>query len=226
MESTKSTKRKTKSAGIDNQAILEAYKLHFLKEGKQPASIYAFCETLGIREEAFYDHFSSFDVIDQAIWKTFATTTVQHLKADATFSEFSAREKMLTFYFALAEILKSNRSYILLTTKHHKFPEFNPIYIRDFKSAFETFVEQIINEGISREEVAKRPFVDKRYPNLFWMHMTFFILFWRDDFSKGFEKTDAFVEKSINLAFDLIGKGALDSAIDFLKFLYQTKAHA
>jgi AcrR family transcriptional regulator len=224
MESTKSSKKKTNKA-IDDQAILEAYKHHLLKEGKQPASIYSFCAALDIKEEVFYDHFGSFDAIDKAIWKAFATSTLQKLNADAAFAEFSAREKLLTFYFALAEVLKSNRSYILLVTKHHKFPEFNPAYIKDFKTSFESFVEQIIGEGISREEVAKRPFVDKRYPNLFWIHMTFFLMFWKDDNSKGFEKTDAFVEKSINLAFDLIGKGAIDSAIDFLKFLYQAKAH-
>ncbi|GCC53117.1 TetR/AcrR family transcriptional regulator [Chryseotalea sanaruensis] len=225
MESTKSSKKKTSKA-IDDQAILEAYKHHLLKEGKQPASIYSFCAALDIKEEVFYDHFGSFDAIDKAIWKAFATSTLQKLNADAAFAEFSAREKLLTFYFALAEVLKSNRSYILLVTKHHKFPEFNPAYIKDFKTSFESFVEQIIGEGISREEVAKRPFVDKRYPNLFWIHMTFFLMFWKDDNSKGFEKTDAFVEKSINLAFDLIGKGAIDSAIDFLKFLYQAKAYA
>jgi AcrR family transcriptional regulator len=225
MESTKSSKKKTSKA-IDDQAIIEAYKDHLLQSGKQPASIYAFCTALGIKEEVFYDHFGSFDAIDKAIWKVFATSTLQKLNADAAFAEFSAREKLLTFYFALAEVFKSNRSYILLVTKQHKFPEFSPAYIKDFKSTFENFVEQIIGEGISREEVAKRPFVDKRYPNLFWVHMAFFIMFWKDDNSKGFEKTDAFVEKSINLAFDLIGKGAIDSAIDFLKFLYQAKAHA
>jgi hypothetical protein len=36
-----------------------------------------------------------------------------------------------------------------------------------------------------------------------------------------FEKTDAAIEKSVNLAFDLIGKGILDNALDFGKFLYQ-----
>jgi AcrR family transcriptional regulator len=225
MESTKSSKKKTSKA-IDDQAIIEAYKDHLLKEGKQPASIYSFCAALDLKEEVFYDHFGSFDAIDKAIWKAFATSTLEKLNADAAFTEFSTREKLLTFYFALAEVLKSNRSYILLVTKPHKFPEFNPAYIKDFKRAFENFVEQIIGEGISREEVAKRPFIDKRYPNLFWVHMTFFLMFWKDDNSKGFEKTDAFVEKSVNLAFDLIGKGALDSAIDFLKFLYQAKAHA
>lgn len=225
MESTKSSKKKTTKA-IDDQAIIEAYKDHLLKEGKQPASIYSFCAALDLKEEVFYDHFGSFDAIDKAIWKAFATSTLEKLNADAAFAEFSTREKLLTFYFALAEVLKSNRSYILLVTKPHKFPDFNPAYIKDFKRTFENFVEQIIGEGISREEVAKRPFIDKRYPNLFWVHMTFFLMFWKDDNSKGFEKTDAFVEKSVNLAFDLIGKGALDSAIDFLKFLYQVKAHA
>ena len=52
----------------------------------------------------------------------------------------------------------------------------------------------------------------------------FLLLFWKDDESPGFEKTDAAVEKSVNLAFDLIGKGAVDSFIDFAKFLYQSKS--
>lgn len=224
MESTKSKKKADKV--VNEQAILEAYKMHLLNEGKQPASIYAFCTSLGIKEEVFYDHFGTFEAIDKAIWKDFAISTIHKLKADSAFAEFSSREKLLTFYFALAEVLKSNRSYILLVTKHHKFPDFSPAYLKDFKVSFEAFVEQLIIEGISREEVAKRPLLDKRYPNLFWVHMTFFLLFWRDDNSKGFEKTDAFVEKSVNLAFDLIGKGAIDSAIDFLKFLYQAKAHS
>ena len=36
-----------------------------------------------------------------------------------------------------------------------------------------------------------------------------------------FEKTDEAVEKVVNLSFDLIGKGAVDSMLDFAKFMYQ-----
>jgi hypothetical protein len=78
-------------------------------------------------------------------------------------------------------------------------------------------------DGKTRGEVAARPYLDKQYPALFWFHLGFVLLFWKDDDSAGFEKTDAAVEKSVNLAFDLIGKGALDTAIDFAKFIYQTK---
>ena len=53
------------------------------------------------------------------------------------------------------------------------------------------------------------------------MHLLFILKFWSNDESPNFEKTDAAIEKSVTLAFDLIGKGILDNALDFGKFLYQ-----
>jgi hypothetical protein len=44
-----------------------------------------------------------------------------------------------------------------------------------------------------------------------------------DDTSNAFEKTDAAIEKSVNLAMDLMGKSPLDAALDFGKFLFQNK---
>ena len=96
-----------------------------------------------------------------------------------------------------------------------------PSYLTSFKTSFESFFSSILDAGKGVGEVANRPILDKRYPQLFWLHMGFILLFWRDDNSAGFENTDAAIEKSVNLAFDLIGKGAVDTAIDFAKFLYQ-----
>jgi hypothetical protein len=48
-----------------------------------------------------------------------------------------------------------------------------------------------------------------RYPQLFWLHLGFILLFWKEDNSPAFENTDAAVEKSVNLAFDLIGNSLL-----------------
>ena len=72
---------------------------------------------------------------------------------------------------------------------------------------------------------AARPKIDETYPKIFWLHLVILLQYWKNDDSEGFENTDAFVEKSVNLAFDLISKGALDTAIDFIKFLYQTKVN-
>ena len=49
------------------------------------------------------------------------------------------------------------------------------------------------------------------------------IKFWIDDTSKAFEKTDVFIEKSVNTSFDLIDTTPLKSLIDFGKFIYKEK---
>jgi ubiquinone biosynthesis protein COQ9 len=47
--------------------------------------------------------------------------------------------------------------------------------------------------------------------------------FWIDDRSKSFEKTDLFIEKSINASFDLINISPLNSLVDFGKFIIKEK---
>jgi hypothetical protein len=227
----------SKSAGASpsTDKIRSAYIEYLLTEGKQPASVYKFCLDLGIKEEAFYTHFGSFDAIERNIWADFINKSISALQSDKTFSTFTSREKILSFYYALFEELKNNRSFALQqlgTFGHRRFsegnfakaiPELTPAYLKDFKSSFDSFVSATINLGKSNGEISARPYLDKIYPQIFWMHMGFLLLFWREDDSAGFEKTDAAIEKSVNLAFDLIGKGAIDTAFDFAKFLYQSK---
>jgi AcrR family transcriptional regulator len=223
MEATKKNTRKNGNK-ISEDKIRSAYIESLLVQGKRPASVYKFCLDLGIREDEFYNHFGSFDSIEKHIWKDFIDKAIGRLKADASYAGFSTREKILAFYFTLLEELKLNRSYVLYQLENSRKPELVPDYIKGFKTSFEAFFEATLNEGKGNGEVATRPILDKRYPQLFWLHMGFILLFWKDDDSAGFEKTDAAVEKSVNLAFDLIGKGAVDSAIDFAKFLYQNKS--
>jgi AcrR family transcriptional regulator len=222
MEKTKKSSRKT-SAGDGLEKIKSAYQEYLLIQGKRPASVYKFCLDLGIKEEVFYSQVASFDALERLIWKEYIDTTIQRLEADPSFAEFRVREKILAFYFTLLELLKQHRSFILFQLSEHRRLEITPFFLKDFKTSFEEFFGKILASGKGTGEVAERPYLDKRYPQLFWGHMSFVLLFWKDDDSAGFEKTDAFIEKSVNLAFDLIGKGALDSAIDFAKFLYQTK---
>ena len=65
--------------------------------------------------------------------------------------------------------------------------------------------------------------MDDKYADGLWVNFVFIINFWLKDNSKGFEKTDEAIERSVNLAFDLMGKSALDAALDFGKFLFQNK---
>jgi AcrR family transcriptional regulator len=223
METAKKSTRKS-SGKVSQDKIVNAYIEYLLSEGKQPATVYKFSLDLGMKEEEFYNHFGSFAGLEQFIWKRFADRTVLRLRADESFNTFNTREKVLAFYYTLLEELKSNRSLVVFRMQQMpRFEGLTPIYLKGFKNSVEGYFESILSEGKELGEVANRPFLDKRYPSLFWFHLGFILLFWKDDTSAGFEQTDAAVEKSVNLAFDLIGKGAVDSAIDFGKFLYQSK---
>ncbi|HEY5824294.1 MAG TPA: TetR family transcriptional regulator C-terminal domain-containing protein [Cyclobacteriaceae bacterium] len=223
METTKKSPKKSakKSSGVK---IESAYVEYLLTEGKQPASVFKFCLDLGIKESDFYTQFGSFDAIESRIWQEFIDKTITRLRGDKSFGSFIVREKILAFYYTLFEELKANRSLVLFQLQPFRKIELVPSYLKEFKKSFESFFETILSEGKGNGEVSQRPYLDKRYPQLFWVHFGFILLFWKEDFSADFEKTDAAIEKSVNLAFDLIGKGALDSAIDFAKFMYQTKA--
>ena len=222
METTKKPSRKSESKASEEK-IKSAYIESVLTQGSRPVSVYKFCLDIGIKEEEFYNLYGSFDGLENHIWKGFIDKTISRLRSDKAFNTFITREKILAFYFTLLEELKSHRSYVLFQLEHSKKFELVPDYAKAFKAEFETFFESILNVAKGTGEVASRPILDKRYPQLFWMHLGFILLFWKQDNSPGFEKTDAAIEKSVNLAFDLIGKGALDSAIDFAKFLYQNK---
>lgn len=219
------TKKSTKksAASASDEMIKSAYVDFMLNNGTRPASVFKFALDLGIKEEEFYNHFGSFEGLEKSIWKGFIDKTVNKLHTDATFGTFTSREKILAFYYSLVEVLKSNRSFILLQLQAHQKLEIVPGFIKDFKSAYENFIEHTLSIGKTQGEIATRPLLDKRYPQLFWLHMSFILIFWKEDNSAAFERTDMAIEKSVNLAFDLIGKGAVDSAIDFAKFLYQMK---
>lgn len=219
METTKKAKRK--SGGSTTDKILAAYRQHVLTEGKQPGSVFVFCQSLGIQEGAFYDSFGSFDAIDKAIWKGYFDTTRDRLSADSSYASFSLREKILAFYFTLAEVLKNDRSFAIHGLKAAKHSVFPPAFIKTFQDEFTGWLNPILQEGKQQGEVATRPMLDNRYDKLFVVHLMFILQFWSHDDSTGFEQTDAAIEKSVNLAMDLIGKGILDNALDFGKFLYQ-----
>jgi hypothetical protein len=217
----KSKKSKTKSKTISAEKITADYRDYVLSEGKQPASVYKFCKDYGFKDDEFYEHFGSFDGLEKSIWKKYIDDTRGRMENDEDYQGFTTREKILTFYFSLAELLKSDRSFALHQLRSWKNPSVVPTFLKGFRDSFKEWINSVLNEGKASGEIAMRPYLDKRYDLLFWMHFMFILQFWSNDESAGFEKTDAAIEKSVNLAFDLIGKGVLDSAIDFGKFLYQ-----
>jgi len=204
--------------------ILESFKNHVLEHGDLPKSVFKFAKDLKMKEEEFYTYFTSFESIKSTVLVDIFDETIAQIAIQGVFEEYSAREKFLSFLFTWIEELKKNRSYLLslYESKAKSYGTF-PKESAEFKEKFKAFANEIILEGKETEEIATRPVISDRYDEALWIQVGFVFRYWLDDRSPRFEKTDAAIEKSVNLGFDLMGKSALDSFLDFAKFMYQSK---
>ena len=210
-------------AKVTPSKIVQAYIDYLLEEGHQPSSVYQFAKSIKIKEEEFYDHFSSFEAIESGWMATLFESVTEELANDEVFQAYSAREKYMAFLYAWVEKCRSNRSFLLLLSASSKMPNPLPTGFSSIKKHFRDFADSIVREGLDTQEVKQRPILSDRYADAMFLQFAFVHSFWLKDSSKGFEKTDAAIEKSVHLAFDLMGQSAFDSALEFGKFLFQQK---
>ncbi len=208
------------------QKIIDAYIAYLLENGEQPKSVFIFAKLLEMDENEFYKHFASFTAIENSILHGLFTETKKQLEADTVFNEYSTREKTLAFFYAWIERTRNYRSYLVQLHRHRKLHPPVPHYLAPIKPDFIAFMQAILGEGINNNEVAERKFISDKYADGLWIQFGFIHQFWLKDDSKDFEKTDAAIEKSVQLSFELISKGVLDVAIDFGKFLFQNRKMA
>jgi len=224
MAKTKETKN---TASEDQSAkIREAYIDYLLEHGREPATVYQFMKMLNMKERVFYDYYNSFSAIEKDIWKSYFDETMTRIQGESVYNEYSVREKLLAFYYTLIEVLKEHRSYVTYSVDRMKkmgLRASNAGFLQDFKSSFLDYVNDLIAEGKETEEIVDRPLVSSRYDDGLWQQLLFVLRFWADDDSRGFERTDAAIEKAVNLSFDIMSRTALDAAVDFARFLYQKR---
>ncbi len=222
MEKT-ATQKKGKGQKDNSEKIVEAYIEYKLMNGAAPASIFQFVRSIKMKESDFYELFNSFEDLEAEIWDQMFIRTQKMIENDPVYMEYSVREKLLAFYYSFLEELKANRSFILAETGETNFDLKVPGFLDRMKNSFIHYINGLMLEGKDTSEVASRPVIENQYGKLFWIQLVFIINFWIKDKSRKFEKTDAAIEKVVNLSFDLIGKGAIDSMMDFAKFMYQNQ---
>lgn len=208
---------------MEKSQILEAYKKHFLETGQRPASVYSFCQSLNYSEAEFYNCFNCLEAIEKEIWLEIFRSTVTQLENDETYRNYSAREKLLAFYFLWIQKLKENRSFVLLQKDKFKFSDLKNNTLESFKNAFIDYINTLIKIGYDSREIKERKFISDKYAYGFWMQALFVLKYWVDDTSENFEMTDAAIEKAVDLSFRLIGENTLDSLLDFGKFIMTKK---
>jgi len=198
--------------------ILVAFAAHWSEEGRPPRSVARFCKELGITEVIFYKHFPSLHAVEKAFWRHWITEVISAVEGGEDWEEFTARERYLSFLFALTQSAIARRS-LLLERFHDISPISHPAALEGMRSEFLEFAGRLIDRGTESGEIAERRGLSTLYPGILYVHLRWVIDQWLKDESEEFERTDAFIEKTVTLAFDLFRAQALDSAADLIRFL-------
>jgi AcrR family transcriptional regulator len=204
--------------------IKQIYKSYVLENGKNPPSLYWLAKSAGLQEEELYEYYTTFEAIEQDIWKDIYADTHDRFQTDfAQNTQYTAREQLLSFYYNWIEVLKKDRSFVIYSLKLSGRKEITPSALSGFKKEFLLFAKEIVSAGIANGEIEERTLLSDKYKDGLWLQLLFVLNFWINDNSKGFEKTDAAIEKAVNLSFDLMARGPLDAIIDFGRFMIQNR---
>lgn len=207
----------------DTSHWLEAYRHHLLEHGTPPASVYRFCREAGVDEAEFYEHFSSLSSLEGAVWAERVHHVRSLLAADEEYAAYPPRQKVLAFDYTFLEAIRGQRSWYLL-----RFPrcqrEAEGPRLRKFRRAFLDWAEPVADELAGENTLAERLRAPAVTARLLYAHFCSVIRFHLEDESEAFARTDAYVEKSVRLFFDVAEFRAPQSAFDLLRFLQGSRS--
>lgn len=208
---------------ISKKEILSKYMEYVLENETAPKSIYKFSKEIEIEESAFYNFYNSFEAISNDVYATFFDETYSLISEDKSFEQLDAKNQLLVFYYTFFELLTANRSYVSLTLRDNKNILEKIKTLTSLKTKFKGFVSDLDIETIDLKKEELNNLNQKGLKNLAWTQLLITLKFWLEDSSPAFEKTDLFIEKSVNASFDLLNIAPIKSLIDFGKFFFKEK---
>ncbi len=210
---------------ITKDNIISWYMEFVLENNHQPKSVFSFAKKNNFEESDFYKFYGSFEAVEESIFSEFFHHTITVLHKSDDYQNYDAKNKLLSFYFTFFEILTANRSYVVYVLEGVKKDLKKLKSLKSLKTEYTKFVEDLNIERIELKQETLEKIQNTSIKESSWMHLVITIKFWLDDVSPSFEKTDIFIEKSINARFDLMDIKPLKSIIDFGKFILKEKVN-
>lgn len=208
---------------MNADTLLDNYMDYVLTNGKRPTSVYVFAKENGMEEQDFYRFYSGFSQIEREFFHEIFRRTIILSRGMENYVLLSARERLLNFYFIFIENLTLNRSFVLFLLANGRTTFESLAAIRP---DFFDFTENLPLQELPLAEKLSPTMQQAGYrtqQELLWKHFLSVIDFWRKDTSTQFEKTDIFIEKTVDTVFTLVDSEPLRKVLDLGKFLWKEK---
>ena len=209
---------------ITEDKLFELYGDYILNHGERPKNVYRFAKDNDFEEKDFYDYFTSFEQIEKRmIQHLFESSLLLASEVNDT-DLITAKEKLLNVYFIFFENMTMNRSLVLMILGKDKMNSIKTL--QNLKQSHKAFIKTLDFNEMELMKNAKgdvKNFTEKSREEALWLHLVSCIDFWKKDTSPAFEKTDLYIEKTVDTGFELIDNEPLRKVIDLGKFLWKEK---
>lgn len=205
---------------ISKDHIVELYTDHLLEHGQEPSSVYSFAKNNKFTEADFYQFFGSFTGVEEAFYELIFDHSYKLVQQSKNWKKADAREKLLTFYYTFFENLTANRSFVLVSIGTE--PTMKGLKkLRELRTSFKDMVKDLDIDTLDLMQAQLKTVQQKALEESAWIHLITVLKFWLKDSSPNFEKTDVFIEKSVNTSFELMNVKPIRRLFDFGKFVMQ-----
>lgn len=211
-----------KKTPLSHEYIMLQYSDYLLNHGERPKNVFLFAKENKFEEKEFYHYFAGFEQLENEMLKHFFEKSLELVESGTQC--VSAKEKLLNVYFVFFENLTMNRSVVLQIVGETKWQHLK--VLDGLRIRFSAFVNSLAfpepeimkNAGQRMQEMN-----EKSRLGLLWLHLLSVLEFWKSDTSPDFEKTDLFIEKTIDTGFELLENEPLRKLVDLGKFLWKEK---
>lgn len=207
---------------ITEKKIFELYADYILNHGEKPKNIYRFAKDNEFEEKDFYNYFSNFEQIEEKMMVNLFDKSVALAAEVNEASDVNSKEKLLNVYYIFFENMTMNRSLVLMILGKDRMESLK--VLNQMKYFHREYIRTLdFNDWdiIEKSKNTVKNFHEKAREEAFWLHLVSAIEFWKKDTSPAFEKTDIFIEKTIDTGFELMDNEPLRKLVDLGKFLYK-----
>lgn len=207
---------------ITQEKIFELYGDYLLNHGEKPKNVYLFAKENNFEEKEFYHYFSGFEQIESEILNHLFTKSLELASEVNSSNEVTTKEKLLNVYYIFFENLTMNRSLVLSILGSNKIQNIKTLQnLRETHKQFVNTLDFNEWEMIEKAKEDIRKINEKSRQEALWLHLVSAIDFWKKDTSPDFEKTDIFIEKTVDTGFELMDNEPLRKLADLGKFLFK-----
>ncbi|UZT99211.1 TetR family transcriptional regulator C-terminal domain-containing protein [Chryseobacterium fluminis] len=208
---------------ITQEKILELYGDYLLNHGEKPKNIFLFARENDFEEKEFYHYFSGFEQIERQMFDHLFTKSLELASEVNIADDVTTKEKLLNVYYIFFENLTMNRSLVLSILGNSKIQNIKTL--QSLRETHKQFIGTLDFNDWDLIDKSKdlRKLNEKSRQEALWLHLVSAIEFWKKDTSPDFEKTDIYIEKSIDTGFQLMDHEPLKKIFDLGKFLWKER---